>query len=181
MSTRIPAVLLAVGCLSAAPAARAADLTGSSITLEAFGGYQHLQGSPGAAVAGAVTGEGTAIIGGDILWKASLFGLGLSLDKTVSGNFNPWAGSVMLGLVFDLLPSLRLEALGEIGRVGADFGDMFGSAGSTFVGLRPGLSFRLLPTPLRIGVGGLVRWPTSGGDIGSPTYGLVAKVGVEFP
>jgi hypothetical protein len=87
----------------------------------------------------------------------------------------------MLGLVFDLLPSLRLEALGEIGRLGADFGDMFGSAGSTFVGLRPGLSFRLLPTPLRFGVGGLIRWPTSGGDFGSPTYAIVAKVGVEFP
>jgi hypothetical protein len=30
-------------------------------------------------------------------------------------------------------------------------------------------------------VGGLIRWPTSGGDFGSPTYGIVAKVGVEFP
>ncbi len=175
--------LLAIACLAAAPPARAAGLTGSSVTLEGFGGWQNLDvHAPASSIAGAVSGtEGTAIVGGDVLGKLGLFGLGLSLDKTVSGSVQPWAGSVMLGLLLDVLPSLRLEALGEAGRHGSSFGDMFGSSGRTFLGLRPGVSFRLLPTPVRFGVTALVRWPTSGSDLGSPSYGFVGKVGLELP
>ncbi|MGZ6576592.1 MAG: hypothetical protein ACXVHJ_37115, partial [Solirubrobacteraceae bacterium] len=85
------------------------DLTGSSISIEALGGWQNLQlsrGSVGGPVAGNV---GTAI-------------------------------------------------LGETGRCAIDFGDMCGSAGGTFLSLRRGVTFRLLPSPIHIGVTGLVRW-----------------------
>lgn len=183
MSNRTAALILAVSALSVAPAARAADLVGDSLTIEAFGGWQNLNvNNPATSVANATKGtEGTAIFGGDILAKLSLFGFGLSLDKTVSGAFQPWAGSIMAGVVFDILPSLRIEGLGEAGRIGRDFGDMFGSNGTWFLGLRPGVSFRLLPTPIRFGVSGLVRWPTSGGDFGSPNYGIVGRVGFELP
>lgn len=180
VTNRLAALLIGFSCFVAAPSARA-DLTGSSITIEALGGWQNLQlsrGSLGGAVAGSA---GTAIFGGDVLAKMGLFGLGLSLDKAVSGDVRPWDGSIMAGILIDLLPSLRLEALGEIGRRGIDFGDMFGSAGGTFLGLRPGVSFRLLPFPIRIGASGLVRWPTSGGDIGSPDYGIIARAGFELP
>lgn len=186
-SSRIATVVLAAAILAAsaiavAPA-RAADLIGNSLTLEAYGGWQNLNiNNPATSVANATKGsEGTAIIGGDVLAKLTLFGVGLTLDKTVSGNGGqPWAGALLAGVVFDLLPSLRIEGLGEAGRLGGDFGDMFGSNGSWFLGVRPGVSFRLLPTPLRFGISGLLRWPTSGGDIGSPNYGIVGRTGFEL-
>jgi hypothetical protein len=186
-SSRIATVVLAAAILAgsaiAVVPARAADRIGSSLTLEAYGGWQHLNiNNAATSVANATTGnEGTAIIGGDVLAKLTLFGIGLTLDKTVSGNGGqPWAGALLAGVVLDLLPSLRIEGLGEAGRLGRDFGDMFGSNGAWFLGLRPGVSFRLLPTPLRFGISGLVRWPTSGGDIGSPNYGIVGRIGLEL-
>jgi len=186
-SSRIATVVLAAAILAgsaiAVVPARAADRIGSSLTLEAYGGWQHLNiNNAATSVANATTGnEGTAIIGGDVLAKLTLFGIGLTLDKTVSGNGGrPWAGALLAGVVLDLLPSLRIEGLGEAGRLGRDFGDMFGSDGAWFLGLRPGVSFRLLPTPLRFGISGLVRWPTSGGDIGSPNYGIVGRIGLEL-
>lgn len=180
MTSRLAVALIGISCFFAAPPARA-DLGGSSLTVEALGGWQNLQATR-ESVAGAVAGDvGTTIFGGDILAKMGLFGIGLSLDKAVSGDVKPWDGSIMGGVLIDVLPSLRLEALGEIGRRSIDFGDMFGSDGATFLGLRPGVSVRLLPAPIRIGVTGLVRWPTSDSDIGSPDYGIIARVGLELP
>jgi hypothetical protein len=165
------------------PAARAGDFGGDSLTLEAYGGWQSLNVSnPIGSVANAAQGnEGTALFGGDVLFKTSLLGIGLSLDKTVSGSFQPWAGALLLGVVFDVLPSLRLEGMGEGGRIGRDFGDMFGSSGGWFLGLRPGVSFRLLPTPVRFGISGLVRWFETNSGLGSANYGIVGRVGFEFP
>jgi hypothetical protein len=180
MTGRLAAVLIGLSCLIAAPRARA-DVTGSSLTVEALGGWQHLQATR-ESLAGAVAGDvGTTIFGGDLLAKMGLFGIGLSLDKAVSGDVKPWDGSIMAGVLIDVLPSLRLEALGEIGRRSIEFKDMFGSDGATFVGLRPGVSVRLLPAPIRIGVTGLVRWPTSDSDFGSPDYGIIGRVGFELP
>ncbi len=121
--------------------------------------------------------EGTAIVGGDVLAGLGGLGLGLAVDKTVSGSARPWAGSVMAGLLIDLPLSLRIDALGEIGRRAHDFDDLLHSSGATFVGLRPGVSFQLGSSPVRLGVTGLARWPTSGGSIGSPDYGIVGRVG----
>src|SRR3990170_1619766 len=97
-SSRIATVVLAAAILAgsaiAVVPARAADRIGSSLTLEAYGGWQHLNiNNAATSVANATTGnEGTAIIGGDVLAKLTLFGVGLALDKTVSGNGGqPWA------------------------------------------------------------------------------------------
>ena len=164
--------------LASAPNARA----DASITVEGFAGWQHLElRNPAQQVANAINGsEGTAILGGDLLLDLSGLGLGLAVDKTASGSAQPWAGSIVAGFLPDLL-LFRLELLGEIGRRAGDFGDLFASKGATFVGLRPGLSFRLAALPVRLGVNGLVRWPTSHGEFGSPDFGLVGKIGFELP
>ncbi len=172
----VGAFTLVLTILAVAPAARADD----SVGIEAYGGWQHLQlstSSVGNAIAGS---EGTAIIGGDVLGQFGGLGLGLAVDKTVSGSAQPWAGSIMAGLLIPLPLSFRIDALGEIGRRAPSFGDLFGSNGATFVGLRPGVSFRLGLSPVRLGITGLVRWPTSGGDFGSPDFGIVGRVGFEF-
>jgi hypothetical protein len=178
MSRRAFRAVLALVALAASSAARA----NTSLTLEAFGGWQHLEiQNPAQQIANAVNGsEGTGIAGGDVLLNLSGLGLGVAVDKTVSGSAQPWAGSIMGGFLLDLLP-IRLEALGEIGRRAGSFGDIFASNGATFVGLRPGVSFRLAQLPLRLGVTGLVRWPTSNGSVGSPDYGIVGRVGFEVP
>ena len=138
--------------------------------------------APASSLAGAVNGsEGTAIVGGDLLFKATLFGLGVALDKTVSGSVQPWAGSMMAGLVFNVLPSLRLEALGEVAAEEGTSATCSARRAQTFLGVRPGISFRLLPSPIRFGVSALLRWPSSGGDIGSPDYRFVGRVGIELP
>ncbi len=171
---RVPLVL-AVGALLAAPDARA-----DSLTLEAIGGWQNLQPSS-TSVGNAIAGrEGTAIVGGDVLANLGGLGLGLGVDKTVSGSAQPWAGSLMAGLLIDLPLSLRIDALGEIGRRAGAFGDLFHSTGVTFLGLRPGVSFRLGSSAVRLGVTGLVRWPTGSGASGSPDYGIVGRVGLEL-
>lgn len=168
-------LVLAVGALLAAPAARA-----DSLTLEAIGGWQNLQPSS-TSVGNAIAGrEGTAIVGGDALANLGGLGLGLGVDKTVSGSAQPWAGSLMAGLLIDLPLSLRIDALGEIGRRAGAFGDLFHSSGVAFLGLRPGVSFRLGPSAVRLGVTGLVRWPTGSGASGSPDYGIVGRVGLEL-
>ena len=177
MSRRIEvSLLLVLAAVAVAPAARA-DI---SLNVEGFGGWQNLQlsrQSLGNAVGGS---EGTAILGGDLLLVLGGLGAGVAVDKTVSGTAQPWAGSLMGGLLFDL-PLLRIEALGEIGRRGRDFGNLFDSGGATFVGLRPGVSLHIPASPFRLGVTGLVRWPTSNGDIGSPDFGIVGKIGFELP
>ncbi len=169
---RVLTMLVAVATPAAAHAA--------SLTVEGYGGWQHLQlsrQSVGSAIGGS---EGTGLFGGDLLLDLGGLGLGVALDKTVSGDAQPWAGSIMAGFLPELL-GVRLELLGEMGRRARDFGDIFDSPGATFLGLRPGVSFRLAASPLRIGVGGLVRWPTSNGEFGSPDYSILGRIGFEFP
>jgi hypothetical protein len=167
---RLISALALVAALAAAPAvARAEPWTAS---LEAFGGWQNLQLST-ASVGNALNGdEGTAIVGGDFLAGTGLLGIGALIDKTVSGTAQPWAGSVMLGVLVPLT-AVRLEVMGELGQRARDFGDIFGN-GETFVGVRPGISFRFAPTPIIIGVSGVGRWNTSGG---SGDYGIVGRIG----
>lgn len=181
MTHRIALALSTAALLAGASAARAQSLTSSSVVIEGFGGWQNLQlsrGSVGQAISG---DEGTAIVGGDLLLRGGLLGVGVLVDKTVNGNAQPWAGSILAGFLIDPLPALRVELLGELGRRARDFGDLFSSTGSTMLGLRPGVSFRLAAMPIRLGVSGIVRWPWSGGDVGSPDYGFVGRVGFEFP
>ncbi len=175
--SKLAFALLPLAVLAFAAPAHAA----SSVEIDGFAGWQNLRPNA-SSVANAASGrEGTAIVGADILGRIEGFGIGVSVDKTTNGRTGqPWAGSVLAGFLIDPLPSLRLEALGELGRRATMFGDMFTSTGQTFVGVRPGVSFRLLPSPVRIGVEGLVRWNTSGGSFSNPDYGIVGKLGVEF-
>lgn len=175
MSRRFVPALAVLAALAAAPSAQAL-----SLTVEGLGGWQDLQLSTQSVGNAARGSEGTAIFGGDVLLDLVGFGVGLAVDKTVSGSAQPWAGSLVAGLTLGL-PLVRIEALGEVGRRARDFGKLFDSGGATFVGLRPGVSVRIPVSPLRVGVTGLVRWPTSGGDIGSPDFGVVGKIGFELP
>ncbi len=173
VTLRGAALVLALGILVSAQAARA-----DSLDIEAIGGWQNLQPSS-TSVGNAIAGrEGTSIVGGDVLLHLGGLGLGVGADKTMSGSARPWAGSLMAGLLVDLPLSLRVDALGEIGRRAPGFDDLLHSSGATFLGLRPGVSFRLGQSPVRLGLTGLVRWPTSG-SFGSPDYGIVGRVGFE--
>jgi hypothetical protein len=176
MPHRLSLALVALVAAAAAPAR--ADI---SLGVEGFAGWQHLHLSTQSLGNAASGSEGTVILGADALLDLSGLGVGIAIDKTASGSAQPWAGSIMGGFLFDLLLGIRIEALGEIGRRGRDFGNVFDSGGAAFLGLRPGVSFRLPVTPLRVGVTGLVRWPTSNGDIGSPDFGIVGRVGFELP
>ena len=163
---------IVLGALLAASAARA-----DMVNVEAIGGWQNLQPST-ASVGNAIAGrEGTAILGGDVLVGLGGLGLGLGVDKTVSGSDRPWAGSLMAGFLIPLPLGFRVDALGELGRRAQAFDDLFHS-GSTFLGLRPGVSFPVGGSPLRLGLTGLARWPTSGGS-GSPDYAILGRVGFE--
>lgn len=167
------ALAVALGALVAAPAARA-----DMLNVEAVGGWQNLQPST-AGVGNAIAGrEGTSILGGDVLVGLGGLGLGFGVDKTLSGSERPWAGSLMAGLLFPLPFGFRVDALGELGRRAPAFDDLFRS-GSTFVGLRPGVSFPVGGSALRLGLSGLARWPTSGGRLGSPDYAILGRIGFE--
>jgi hypothetical protein len=177
MSSRVARTLSVVAALALAPHVRAA----SSVNVEGYGGWQNLEPSLRAVGQATRGNEGTAILGGDILLRLEGLGVGASVDKTVSGTFQPWTGSLMAGFLADIAV-VRLEILGELGRRGVDsFDNLFKDAGQTFVGFRPGVSFRILPSPFRIGVSALIRWPTSNGDFGSPDYGALGRLGIEFP
>jgi hypothetical protein len=178
MSRRLGSSLIALAALVAPVAARA----GSSVTVEFNGGYENLQRSAFSTPTQVTNGsQGSGVIGGDVLVRLEGLGLGVSVDKTVSGTFQPWTGALMAGFLIDIAV-VRLELLGELGRRGVDsFDNLFKDAGQTFVGFRPGVSFRIAPSPIRIGASGLVRWPTSNGDIGSPDYGILGRIGIEFP
>lgn len=173
MSVRALLHVVTLAALVAAPAARA-----QSFSVEGFGGWQSLhlsRSSVGNAVAGR---EGTGIVGGAALVGLGPLGVGAVVDKTVSGDFGkPWSGAILAGFLVPLTV-VRLEVLGELGRTAREFGDVFNSTGQTFVGFRPGVSFRVGTSPLMLGVSGIARWPTSNGDFGSPTYGLVGRVGL---
>lgn len=177
MKGRLAGLVVAAACLAAPVGARA-----QSVLLEGFGGYQGLQPNWGSVKNAFGHGsEGTALVGGDLLGQVGGLGFGLSVDKTISGSLGqPWAGSILAGFIVPVTV-IRLEMLGEVGRRATAFGDMFNDKGATFVGVRPGVRFRFGPTPLNIGVAALIRWPTSGGDFGSPDWGLVGRVGFEFP
>jgi hypothetical protein len=181
MSVRHLLVAALLAALTAAPDAQAQ--LGTSFTVEGFGGYQNLRPSGDSITNAARGNEGTGILGADVLAGIGGFGVGAVVDKVVSGNNGkPWAGALMAGILVPLTV-VRLELLGELGRrsgLSGDLDELFKSGGRTFVGVRPGVSFRLAPTAIVLGVSGDVRWDTTGGDVGSPDYAIVARVGFGF-
>jgi hypothetical protein len=177
MFVRATFSILVLVAVAVAPAARA-DL---SLGVEGFGGWQNLHFSSQSGTTTISNSEGTAILGADALLTLGGLGVGVAIDKTVSGTAKPWGGSLMGGFIYGFPLGIRLEALGEIGRRGGSFGNVFDSGGATFLGLRPGVSLRIPVSPLRLGLTALLRWPTSNGDIGSPDVGIIGRVGFELP
>jgi hypothetical protein len=176
MNRRLATFVVAFACL-AMPAGALAQ----GVLIEGFGGWQGLQPNWGSVKNAANGNEGTALVGGNLLLEFGGLGVGVSVDKTVSGNYGqPWAGSILAGFSVPVT-ILRLEVLGELGRRATTFGDMFNSNGATFICVRPGVRFKFGSSPLSIGAAALIRWPTSGGDFGSPDWGLVGRLGLEFP
>lgn len=178
MVRRLAICTFAFAALAAAAPARA----DSSLTVEALGGFQSYRHPATQAGAADFVRDATGLLGGTALARLDGFGFGVGVDKTFnSGGPEPWAGWIMAGALIDPLPSLRVEILGELGRRGGgSFDDIFRSGASTFIGFRPGVSFRLLPSPIRVGISGFSRWPTSNGEFGNPDLGLVGRVGIEF-
>jgi len=174
MRTRTSLGILAAVALAGAAVPAAAQ----SFSGEAFGGYQNLRLSldnTGNATSG--NNQGTGIVGGDVLLAFGPIGAGLLVDKTVSGSLQPWAGAILAGFLFPV-SVVRIEVLGELGRRGLDFTDIFRLEGRTFVGFRPGVTVRIPATPLFVGASGLVRWDTTNGDFGKPDYGVVGRLGL---
>jgi hypothetical protein len=165
-----------LGSLAAAALAAASAAHAQSVSIEAFGGWQNLRVVSDLAL----VNEDTGIVGGDVLGVAGPLALGLLVDRTVRSG-GPWVGAFIGGFVVPVW-GVRIEALGEGGRRAAAFGDLFGSAGVTFAGFRPGVTFRVPGTPIFVGASGFARWPVSvgGRDLNKPDYGLVGRCGLGW-
>jgi hypothetical protein len=134
----------------------------------------------------------TAILKLDTLEVGALYEGGLSYDSTRNAVLAP-----LVGVGFDVVEVVRVELLAEFG--GQRYSDIADSGESTwlpYVGLRPGVSYRMdLTGPVRLVLGawGFARWDVDrdtvrAGAVGSPievrvggsTYGLVGRVGIEI-
>lgn len=181
---------IVLGAVAAAALAAAIPARAQSFSVEAFGGWQNLRVATSSVTNAAKGNEGTGIFGGQVLAGLGPLGVGVLVDKTtgssrplpssttqITATNNPVTGSILAGFLVPM-SVVRLEVLGEVGRRAGSFGDVFKSGAETIVGVRPGVSFRIPATPFIIGANGIVRWPTSNGDFGSPDYGIVGRVGL---
>jgi hypothetical protein len=121
---------------------------------------------------------GTGDLGGSVLLRLGPLGLGGAAERALgSEGAQMKTKSAMGGLMFDLLPFVRLELLGEIGQADLS-GDAVGA--TRFYGARPGLSLKAPAFPLRLGVWGIARWDLPGAPRGDPSFGMLARAGLEF-
>jgi hypothetical protein len=159
---------------------------GASLTLDAYFGAQNI-GNLGVDTARSASPNA---LGGSALLAIEGFAVGLGIEQgTRSLAFSPSALTVyaLAGFVADALSAVRLELLGEIGKRDLQSLDEISLRNlnvapgrETYIGLRPGISTRVPLFPFRLGVSGVARWGLAGGQPGSPTYGLVARMGVEL-
>lgn len=164
---------IVVLALAAIPlAARGVVSLGVEATLAAPRlGMERLPGSERPLVA---TGD----LGGSVLLRLGPLAAGVAVDRTLGEDAGRLSTrSAMGGLALDLLPFVRMELLGEIG-----VADLSGDAAGEvrFAGARPGLSLKLPAFPLRLGVWGLARWGLPGVPAGEPSFGILARAGLEF-
>ncbi len=181
MEAKRTRVLVALGVLAAAPAARAGD--GVSVMLEATVGAQRLGMTrvPGSDRPLAASSD----LGGTLLLRWGGLELGAAGEGDLgSGVARRFDASALGGLATDLA-FLRIEVLGEVGAAGlrsardvaaAAAGS---SAWTRFYGVRPGLSVGVPALPLRVGVWGLARWGLPGTGPG-PAYGMLGRVALQF-
>jgi hypothetical protein len=144
------------------------------------------------------------IAGGDVILHLGLLELGAIADVTFrSDSASQTAIGGLVGVGFDL-GGLRLEALGEvgghkIGNITSNPSIVTSSSGSewlAYVGLRPGVAFRL-GSGLILGLWGYARWDvtdssvpvtvssatgTTPGELklGGTTVGVTGRVGFDF-
>lgn len=213
-----PLALLAALALAVPAAARANTAPGSgwSFTLSAWAGasrydvlgLEHGVGSVGAADGKSLLDGSFDVKGGAGVLRLGWLELGLLYEGTLldtradSEVFTPVAGFKV-----DLTDLVRLEVLGELG--GHRLGQIgTGLAGVTdtktvwlpYVGVRPGVAFRLPVSALRLvlSVTPFARWdlvkrqvevPTSTGtgtttrtlyEAGGSTFGVVGGIGIEI-
>jgi hypothetical protein len=166
--------VLVVVALAAAPVLARPDLF--SVGIEGTIGAPRLgmERVPGSREPLATTGD----VGGAVLLKLGPLGLGGAMERSTGhASARLSTRSAMGGLALDVLPFVRLELLGEIGEA-----DLAGDASGPvrFRGARPGLSFRVPVVPLRLGVWGLARWGLPGAKPGDPSFGILARAGLEF-
>jgi hypothetical protein len=120
----------------------------------------------------------TGDLGGSALLRLGPIGLGVAAERTLGDETaRLTTKSAMGGFVLDLLPFLRMELLGELGV--ADLA-RDSAAETRFYGARPGLSLKLPAFPLRLGVWGLARWKLPGAPAGEPSFGILARAGLEI-
>jgi hypothetical protein len=164
--------LVLVLALAAAPLAASADVSlGVEVTLAAP--RLGMDRVPRSDLPLNATGD----LGGSVLLRFWGLAIGAAADRTLGDRqARLTTMSAMGGLAFELLPFLRLELLGEVGR--ADLaGDALGE--TRFYGARPGLSLKVPVFPVRVGAWGLARWGLPGAGPG-PAYGILARAGLEF-
>lgn len=165
--------LIAAVALLAPAAARASDFQ-----LEGFYG---LERPPTTSFSAAVSGTGSAshlfntslqLAGGDVLVNLGGLELGAIIDTTFGNNTgSQTAIGGLLGFALAAGPA-KVDLLAEAGgnRYGnfASNPDIVTSSSSSqwlaYVGLRPGVSFRL-GGPLSLGVWGFVRWDVTSHDL----------------
>jgi hypothetical protein len=163
--------VLVVLALAAAPLVAPAEVSlGVEVTLAAPQlGVDQLPGSERPLVA---TGD----VGGAALLRLGPIGLGVAAERTLGSDSARLATkSAMGGFVLDLLPFMRLELLGELGAA-----TLSGTGEERFYGARPGLSLKLPAFPLRVGLWGLARWGLPGAKPGEPSFGILARAGLEI-
>jgi hypothetical protein len=180
------------------------------VTVEGFYGIAR---PPSADFHTAASGAGNASVsslyssslqnaGGDVLLGGGLFQLGAIGDITWKGN-NPTQSAIgaLAGLRFDL-GGLRLDALAEAG--GHRYGNFAknpqvvtastASEWLPYVGLRPGVAFKVYPGVF-VGVWGFARWDLTRKDVtisasstspgfpaklGGTTIGATLRLGLDF-
>ncbi len=188
---------------------------GAVVSIEAFYGITR-PSSAGftAAVSGAaddpdLIDSSLHVAGGDIILHLRWFEIGAIADASWrSGSASQTAIGALVGIGGDYRRVLRLEALGEIG--GERYGNFLENANVvtssstsewfTYVGLRPGIAYRIeigRCTGVLVGLWGYVRWDlttsnlpvtvrsasgTAPGtlELGGTTIGAVARVGIDF-
>jgi hypothetical protein len=117
-------------------------------------------------------------LGGAVLLRLGPLAAGLAADGALGAEEGGISTrSAMGGLALDLLPFVRLELLGEVGE-GDRAGD--GLPAARFYGARPGLSMKAPAFPLRLGVWGLARWGLPGLPPDEPSFGILARAGIEL-
>jgi hypothetical protein len=198
-------------CLLGAVAVLAPGAAFADIVIEGFYGIEQPPSSDfNAAVSGAASApklfdSSLQLAGGDVLLTLGLLELGAIIDTTFGSNTASQTAIGALGGIVLGGGGARIDLLGEAG--GHRFGNFakhpeIVTSGSTdewlfYVGLRPGVTFKLGSSPLVLGVWAFVRWDVTTQEVpvtvasasassagsyklGGTTIGATLRLGLGF-